>query len=570
VTDAAGDRARPPRYYIDQSRCATCGRDAVGLRCDQCVTTAYEQQLVRSRAVQIRDATSPWPETAPCGDACPLSLCIQGYANHIAAGQYAEALGHIMVRTPLPESVCRVCDRPCERVCVRAGVDESVAINDLKRFVVEWAAAQSEWPWQPPQEARTGHSVAVVGAGPAGLAAAWDLRLRGHDVVLFDAADRPGGILAHAIPEYRLPRAALERDIQRLLGFGVAFVGGMALGRDRSLTDLLDDFEAIFLAVGLRRGRRLEIIGAEVDGAPSVIDAISYLERVRAGAEDGQHGHVVVVGGGNAAVDAARTALRLGAESVSMACIEARAQMPALPEEIVAAEREGIAIHPALTPARLLPRAIAFVPVDGGSEVRFKANRVIAAIGQEPDRAFLHGGPELVLGPDGTIDVDAETGRTSHERIFAGGDIAGRKRTVTGAMARGLRAAWAIDRLLHGQPGRRLPPLLPRNDFEPRSPVLTRHLSRRHPPELEPRARAGAFVEVVGVFGEAEARAEAARCLICGNCGNCRSCVDLFGCPGLTIRGEKAVIEPGLCTGCGVCAQLCANGAIRLEDGSDG
>ena len=172
---------------------------------------------------------------APCSTACPLTLCVQGYAGHIASGQYREAVELIMSRCPLPDSVCRVCHRPCESVCVRNESGGPVAINALKRFAMDWASTQDSQPYEPPRDAPNGQSVAVVGAGPAGLAAAHDLRLRGYDVTLFDAGDQPGGLLRTGIPTFRLPREALQRDVDRILALGVTFVGNTVLGRDLQL-----------------------------------------------------------------------------------------------------------------------------------------------------------------------------------------------------------------------------------------------------------------------------------------------------------------------------------------------
>ena len=555
---------RRPAFVIDPDRCRTCGREAQGLRCGQCMTEGYERQLVRSHAVQHRDPGTTRPETAPCSDACPLALCIDGYVTHIAAGEYAEALGHVLERTALPESVCRVCHRPCEARCVRADVDAPLAINDLKRFVVDWAAAQPVYPNVRKPEPASGKKVAVVGAGPSGLAAAHDLVLRGHHVTLYDAAKSPGGILAHHIPTYRLPPEALERDIRHVLEAGVRFVGETRLGRDITLDELLaSKVDAIYLAVGAWRSRRLAIPGAGAPGTPAIQDALGWLQAVRAGtAAEGSDGQVLVIGGGNAAIDAARTLRRKGAGRVTVACIETRAKMPALREEIVAAEAEGIVLRPELVPIRIVPGAVCFSHADG-SESRIETDSVVTAIGQEPELGFLVDAPALERAADGCLVVDRETARTSHERIWAGGDVVQGERSVTAAMAWGLRAAWSIDRELRGEKlaDRRPPPPHPRSGAVPLE-VRTAPAERREPRTLPMAVRTRSFDEIVAGLGEDDARAEAARCLDCGRCGNCRGCVDLFGCPALGMRGDRVVIDPALCNGCGVCADFCPNDAI--------
>ncbi|MFV2074235.1 MAG: FAD-dependent oxidoreductase, partial [Thermoanaerobaculales bacterium] len=234
-------------YAIDHDRCQHCGRSSCGQRCDQGVVEGFERAMARARSLEIgKDLARP--PVAPCATKCPLFLCIQGYAAHIAAGRYADAVELIMSGLPLPDSVCRVCHRPCEIACVR--VDQPVAINDLKRFAMDWAEGQEDFPYQPRGEPKNGMSVAVVGAGPAGLASAHELAMRGYQVRLFDANDEPGGMLVTAIPTYRLPREVLHRDIQRILDLGVVFEGGRRLGADLHLDELLGDHDAIVLALG--------------------------------------------------------------------------------------------------------------------------------------------------------------------------------------------------------------------------------------------------------------------------------------------------------------------------------
>lgn len=560
---------KPRRFVIDPGSCGVCSKSDDGLRCSQPITQGYERALVRAEIARRAAGGGPRQRTAPCGDACPLSLCVQGYAKHIAAGEYAEALGHIMERTALPESVCRVCDRPCESAC---STSHPVAINDLKRFVVDWAAKQDGAAWTPPQEERHGRTVAVVGAGPSGLAAAKDLALRGYDVTLFDGADRAGGLLAHCIPSYRLPREAVERDVETVLSLGVTFVGGMMLGRDRSLEELLEEgHEAVILAFGAHRSRRLEL--QSTADAPEVVDALGFLKALRAGRGAPLDGDVVVIGGGDAAVDAARSALRLGAYSVAMACLESRAEMPAFAEQLLEAEEEGVAVHTQLKPVRLETGAAVFEGLgpEAPGDVRLAATLVITAIGQEPDLSAIKDTSELATTTEGLLDAEEATGRTSHPRVFAAGDLVQGPRTVTHAMAAGLRVAWAVDGMLRGAESAdaRRPPPLPRvsdaNGKPLRGAPLARATNGAARAAHTPAESARTFDEIAQALSEAAARDEAERCTVCGHCGNCRTCADLFGCPALVPDEARVSVDADLCNGCGVCPQFCTNGAIRPE-----
>jgi len=552
---------RPPAYVADVERCRSCGRDALSLRCDVPITEGFERNL--ARVASQRGPLALESSVAPCAERCPLSLCIQGYAGHIAAGENAEALRHVLARTPLPHSVCRVCDRPCEQGCVRRGLDEAVAINDLKRFVVDWAEQERPELFAREKRVPNGASVAVVGAGVAGLSAAHELALRGYSVTLYDAAARPGGLLTHGIPEYRLPAEKSARDIARVLEAGVRFEGGKRLGSDLQLAELAQRHRAVFLAIGAHRGRTLGLAGRDEPGAPAVAVALDYLRAARLGADVPTAGRVVVVGGGNAAVDAARTALRRGASSVRIACLEGPSEMPALREEITAAEHEGIELRTRVRPVRLEANALVVTPLDNGAEERLDAELVILAIGQDPDPEALE---QCGLERDelGLIRVDPLTGRTSLPGVYAGGDVVAGERTVTGAIAWGLRAAWAIDRELSGAElaDQRPPPALPKRRpavtaSAPKSPRLSAR-------ELDAATRGRHMQEVVQGYTASDARAEAKRCLQCGLCGNCRACIEALGCPAIAMDAAHAhvTVDPVWCIGCGVCAEVCSNRAL--------
>ncbi len=327
-------------YQINESLCRTCGKEADGLHCGQKTSSQFQRHMCSSRLAAGPEKL-PKSNVASCSDQCPLGICIQGYAGQIAAGRYEEAFQTIMQQCPMPESVCRVCHQPCQSACVRSDIDEPVAINDLKRFVIE-QSLQSHFDYQPERRADKQMKVAVIGAGPSGLAAAHDLTARGYQTTIFDSEQKPGGLLSSAIPAFRLPVDALERDINRILEMGVTFKGGQRLGRDFSINDLLaDGYRAIYLGIGAHKDLTMGWDVALDDVRIRVTEALAYLKAVNQGRETESGRQAVIVGGGNAAIDAARTAKRLGAETVTVAYRRRREEMTAIKEEIEAAEEEG-------------------------------------------------------------------------------------------------------------------------------------------------------------------------------------------------------------------------------------
>jgi len=577
-------------YEIDPGRCRLCGREESGHRCKVQTAERYERQMAKSRCIEACDPGILRPDMDPCATRCPLNLCIKGYTNLIAAGEYRDAMNLILRETALPETVCRVCHHPCESVCVRQDLDEPVAVNALKRFVVEWSTSH-EHAYRPEIEPENGKRIAVIGAGPAGLAAAHDLVLRGYRVTLFDAEDKPGGLLRTGIPRYRLPREALDRDIRRILDLGVKFKGKTRLGKDIALKKLLaQGFDAIFLAVGAQTWQKLEIEGKDGPGHPEVVESMQYLKAANLGQKPETGRRVVVVGGGNAALDAARTALRQGAEKATIAYRRTREEMPALPDEIREAEEEGVEMVTQILPIRLDSKGILAistrqgdpdasgrrtpVPIPG-SERLIEADQVIAAIGQSPDPDLLtQDDLRLVRNPDGSIRINPDTGQTSHPQIFAGGDVTPESRNVTDAMASGRRAAWGIDLSLRGREAanRIVPPDRPDLSKEPEKPYIARLIRERRerPAEIDRSERTRSDHEVLKPLTEEQARREASRCMVCAVCGNCRICLDLFGCPAFFVAGDRIQIDPDLCMGCGICARICTNGAIRKVEESSG
>jgi NADPH-dependent glutamate synthase beta subunit-like oxidoreductase/ferredoxin len=431
--------------------------------------------------------------------------------------------------------------------------------------------------------------VAVVGTGPSGLAAAHDLLLCGHAVTLYDSAEKPGGLLRSGIPPYRLPREALDRDIGRILSLGAEFKGSTALGKNLKLKELVDSYDAVFLGVGAQRWMKLQL---EVeDGAPPVVDAMEYLEAINSGKKVATGRRVVVIGGGNAAVDAARTALRRGAEQVIIAYRRRREEMPAIGEEINAARHENIELRTQLMPIRVRRGELICIRTEPGEpdesgrsrpvpvmgeEESLGCDQVIAAIGQAPDPDLpAKDDLDIQREADGSIRVDAETRQTSHEKIFAGGDVVPGSKTVTDAMADGRRAAWGIDRLLCGAEAadrRRPPPQVDTSKKPPTRPGVERadRMPRQRPVKIPLLERTRDLSEVVLPLKEHQAKAEAARCMVCGLCGNCRTCIDLFGCPAFYVEDNRMHIDQELCMGCGVCAEICPNSSIvKVEESKE-
>ena len=412
-----------------------------------------------------------------------------------------------------------------------------------------------------------------MGAGPAGLSAAASLAERGYQVSVLDAAAEAGGLLRYGIPEYRLPKAALNADIQRLKEQGIEFKFQQKLGSDFSVGQLLSQGnDAVFLAIGAGVPRTLTLNQESRDSAPELVYALDYLRQAPTSEKPFAGGRVVVVGGGNAGVDAARTARRHGASAVTMVCPEPRAQMPALPDELQAAESEGIEVITEVQPEALVDRGVRLKALGGsGDPARtLKADSVIVAIGQNPELQWLEAESfSLKRSADGLIEVDPKTGATSHPKVFAGGDLTTSPRNVTAAMASGLNAAHAIDCALRGQE-------LAHQHPAPPGPgqAATAYPDAATLASCPPAARVAAkespadhrtkdFSEVISAYTEAEAKQEASRCMLCGLCGNCNTCIDTFACPALTLVDKRASIDPTLCTGCAVCVELCPNGAIQ-------
>ncbi len=582
-----------PVFTVDHDKCMYCGLFQDHQGCTEVLDSSIQWTRAACRIQALAPgsdpAESPLPakkDVAPCTWACPAHLCVQSYVTLIRAGRYADAAKAVRDRIPLASVVSRVCHRPCEKACTRGRYDAPLAINALKRFAMEHEdleRTRRELAQRLAAAPDRKEKVAVVGAGPAGLAAAHELRLRGYGVEIFDAAPRAGGLLALGIPAYRLPREVLALDLDLIRSLGVTMHLNTAVGRDVTLEELRSRFHAVVWAAGAWKGARLGLEGEDAEG---VVQALDFLKKVNLGEQVNVGRKVVVVGGGDAAMDAARTAVRLGAQEVIVVYRRSEREMPASRDEVEAAEKEGVSFEFLAGPVglkveagrlaglRLVRMELAEkddsgrrrpVPVSG-SEFHLDCDMLLVAIGQKPDLDALPA--EVERTDKGALLADAKDGRTSLPGLFAAGDAVSGPDTVIGAIASGQRAAAGVASYLEGEAAWQ-PPVgvwLDEEDtvlpflYEPEGLAGT---TRQIMPELSGEARTASFEEVELGLTEEQALAEASRCLACGSCAKCRVCVDTFACPAFYVKDGLIHIDETLCVGCGVCAQLCPNNAIR-------
>lgn len=481
-----------------------------------------------------------WPDVnklSPCEAACPLHMDIPNYILAIYQGNPKQALSVIRESNPLPSVCGRVCHHPCETECNRKLIDDPVAIEWLKRYAVDSAKLDKPTPVPRTKEAR----IAIIGSGPAGLTAAHDLVKMGYATTVFEASSGIGGMLFWAIPKFILSQEALQADIDYLKDLGVKIHTNVRIGDDLSLSDLKrQGYQAILIATGTQQSAPLNIPGSELGG----IDyALPYLRNAKLGKLTPVSGKVWVIGGGGVALDVARTAIRLGADEVHIACLESAKDMPAFDWEIEAATREGIRIHPSLAPQEFTSgdgsriSGIRFQRVvstsldsegrihwtlmeDPGSHYNVEADKVVIAIGQVPDIGNLVG--ELLKTSNrGGITVNELSMQTNVSGIFAAGDISGTGGTVTEAMVAGRRAAVSIDQSLSGTP---VVVSVQQEIFEiepEQVPIYFRHQKRWDMPRLLPKEALRTFQEVDLGYEKWQAIEEASRCLNCRMCGNC-------------------------------------------------
>lgn len=527
-----------------------------------CATTVFDGMVVKTNSPMVLETRKMCLELllsnhygdclAPCRMTCPAGIDIQGYLAYTANGDYRKGIELVKQRIPFPAAIGRVCPRTCEDACRRNRVDERVGIDYVKRFLADVDMASDE-PYRPSCKPDTGKRVAIVGGGPAGLTAAYFLRIFGHAVTVFEAMPKLGGMLRYGIPDYRLPQEVLDWEINQILELGVEAKTAVAFGQDITLDSLrTQGFDAIFLSTGAWSSTKMRIENEKANG---VVSGIDFLRRVASGEHPPLGDTVAVIGGGNTAIDAARTALRLGVSQVMILYRRTEHEMPAHHSEIEDAKLEGVDLRLLVAPLKIItgsddkvtgvyctkmalgePDASGRrrpIPVEG-SEFTVPADTVIAAIGQAPDLAYLAalGDTACQTTKWGTITADALSLQTSIPGVFAGGDVVNGAATAIEAMAHGRRAAYAIDSYVLGIP-------LPTKVIEDRSVNVSKgkkledveeaefegheKMPKLKMPALDVQPRVKSFEEVELGLTAAAAQAEAKRCLACG-------CLDVFEC----------------------------------------
>jgi 2-oxoacid:acceptor oxidoreductase delta subunit (pyruvate/2-ketoisovalerate family) len=502
----------------------------------------------------------------PCNAACPAGENIQGWLFHAESGNYEKAWRALTENNPLPAIMGRVCYHPCEGACNRGRLDAAVGINSVERFLGD-EAIKNGWKFDAPPPV-TGKRVLVVGSGPAGLSAAYQLARMGHAVAIFEAGPMAGGMMRFGIPKYRLPRDVLDAEVQRILDLGVELRLNTKVGDlKQTMTD--GGFDACFLGVGAHIAKRAYIPAGD---ANKVLDAVSVLRGMEGEATPLLGRRVVVYGGGNTAIDVARTAKRLGAEEAIIVYRRTREKMPAHDFEVEEALQEGVMIK-WLTTIKEAGESDIMVekmkldengfPQPTGEFEKIEADSVVLALGQDADLSLLEKVPGLAI-EGGIVQVNAAM-MTGHPGIFAGGDMAGNERTVTVAIGHGKKAARAIDGWLKGE--EYAPP--PKNELATFERLNTWYYSEaphKVRPVLDIIRRQSTFEEVLGGLDESNALFEARRCLSCGNCFECDNCYGV--CPDNAViklgPGKRFKFNFDYCKGCGMCAAECPCGAIRM------
>jgi len=541
------------------------------------------------RAALARHVVAP----APCHQACPVDGDIPEWLGLARKQDWRGAWDVLVRHNPFPAITGRVCHHPCESVCNRAGYDEALAICRMERYVGERALAQG-WQFAPPPRERAGH-VAVIGGGPAGLSAAFQLRRRGWRVSLYEATGTLGGLMRHGIPGYRLPRDVLNAEIARVLALGVEVHHGVRIDDPQAFAALRAAHDAVFVATGAARPRALPQLDAK---ATWWVQGAEYLAAANAGTPPPLGPRVVVIGGGSAAIDTARSARRAGHE-VTLLALESRAQMPAQHEEVDEALEEGVTLLDGATLERAAPTAnglrlecsrVRFVP--GAERGRFRiepiaasaftleADAVVVSIGQDADLAPFG---DAFVARDRVIGAD-RSGRTGADGVWAGGDVASMGRFVTEAFGMGKRAALAIHaELLRRQGGASADAAggipapqatVPAVSADAIASWYYEHGARAPQRRLPPAERVGTNEVQLGL-DEGEALAESARCFSCGTCIDCDNCVVV--CPDLAVQRLAAPLADGAaavryevlldyCKGCGLCVRECPTGSMTMEE----
>ena len=518
--------------------------------------------------------------TAPCRWECPINEDAQGYLNLIAEGKYDHALRLIKQNHPFPGVLGRCCHHPCETECTRGDADDPISIAGMKRFAADFGGRYL--PETPEPAERRDERVAVVGAGPGGLTAAYRLALEGYASTVFERLPVAGGMMSVGIPEYRLPRTVIEHEISEIEKLGVEIRTGVAVGEDVSLDDLREEYDAVLLAVGGHRQRKLGVPGETLEG---VVDGVDLLREHALGADPELGEHVLVIGGGDVAVDSSRVSARL-TDRVTVAYRRRYEDMPCRRDEIEDALDEGVELVDQLQPTEIVGEngrvvGVRFArtkvtPPDESGRAGFEVleheteiipcDTVVIAIGQLPDIGWLKKVGLDSLCEGDRILADLDSGATCELDIFACGDCVTGPAALVEAVAAGKRAAFSIIDYLRGEeiarpetPLERVEPQDVIRDAEP--VILTRRQRMTHRPAEE---RVRDFEEVALGFAEEVGQAEAARCMDCGRCSNCGDCVRVCPWRAISRVDDVTQVDPELCDSCGLCYLICPQNAIEL------
>lgn len=564
---------------VDKEKCVACGQcvencptNALRLGRKLCEKTPIKQLEDYKKCRDHVWGSDNWNEeyrtnrknvaeagTAPCKTACPAHIAVQGYIRLAAQGRYVEALELIKKENPFPAVCGRICPRGCESACTRGDVDSPVAIDEIKRFIADKELSEAT-RFVPKKRHDYGKKIAVIGGGPAGLSCAYYLAIDGYAVTVFEKQQKVGGMLTLGIPAFRLEKDVVNAEIDILKELGVEFKLGVEVGRDKTILQLREEgFVGFYLAIGAQAGRRLGLEGEDAEG---VISGVEFLRRINLGESLTLGGEVVVVGGGNVAIDVARAASRVGAAKVRMFCLEDRAGMPALPEEIAEAEAEGIEINNSWGPNRIVTengrvtgiefkKCVSvfdenhrFAPKYDESELLLvKAEHLLTSIGQSIDWGELLNGTQVKLKPNGTVIADSLTYQTAEPDIFAGGDVYTGPRFAIDAIAAGKQGAISLHRAV--QPGQSLVFGRDRREYTEldKSNTIISGFDTTPRQQAGHTDKNGGFKDGRLSFTEEQMQKETERCLGCG----------------------AVVIDEYKCIGCGQCTTKCKFDAITLR-----
>lgn len=566
---------------VDKDKCVACGEcvavcpvNALKLGQKVCTKTPIVEKVRTENPSNTKWTPDKWNEdyrinrdnvvetgTSPCKTSCPAHISVQGYIKLASQGRYKEALELIKHENPFPAVCGRICPRKCESACTRKDIDEAVAVDEIKKFIAEQDLHMDK-RYVPKLRHEYGKKIAIIGGGPSGLSCAYYLSIDGYKVTVFEKQKALGGMLTLGIPSFRLEKDVVNAEIDILKELGVEFKTGVEVGKDISLNDLrTQGYKAFYLAIGAQSGRKLGLEGEDSEG---VITGVDFLREVNLGNEMKLSGNVVVIGGGNVAIDVARTATRVGASNVDMFCLESLKEMPALPEEIEEAMAEAIAINNSWGPKRILAENGKVVGVefrkclsvfdengkfnpeyDDNDTKIVKADHVLISVGQAMDWGNIIADSKVELNPNKTIKADSFTLQTAEPDIFAGGDAMTGPRFAIDAIAMGKEASISIHRFV--QPGQSLIIGRDRRDYhelDKNNLELGGYdtLPRQKADHVETDTSKETFKDVRGTFTEEQIKTETARCLGCG----------------------ATVVDEYMCLGCGACTTRCKFDAISL------